>query len=153
MTKAYYFGCVEQPGHYLWTPGPRFASRFAEPEDTTPWGRTPDAILAPHPNPACRMVVEHYGCRCQQVEGIAQLHHKDGWTALGFWDRSVDSRSLCNSNFIFEGTHDFTAMIELATKHFPSIMSRFSFAITEYETHHAMDANGDIGTEAKSGAQ
>lgn len=126
--KIYYFGCVERAGHFLWTPGPRDALR-----DTTPWGPCPDGTLCPHPNPRCEFNTNHFGCKCEQHEGIALLHHKDGWTALGFWDRSVDKRGGCNSNFLAEGIYTFEQMIDLATQHYPAIVSRYKFEIKEYQ--------------------
>jgi hypothetical protein len=65
-------------------------------------------------------------------EGVAQLHHKDGWTALAFWDRSVDSRPGSHSTFFTEGTHDFTAMVEICKRDFPEVWARYPFEITEW---------------------
>ena len=64
-----------------------------------------------------------------QAEGKAALHYKGGWTALAFWDRSVDSRPGSNSVFLAEGTHQFEDMVVLAQQSFPSIMQRFKFKI------------------------
>ena len=123
--KIYYFGCIERAGHFLWEPPDRSAHRDA----TTPWGSCPDGSLAPHENPRCEFVKNFYGCRCSQAEGIAALHYKDGWTALSFWDRSVDTRGGCNSNFLAEGAFTFEEMVELAKQYFPIIMARFKFPI------------------------
>lgn len=123
--NIYYFGCIERAGHYLFEPPEKSAHRYA----TTPWGPHPDGSLAPHENPRCDFVKKFFGCRCSQTQGIAALHHKEGWTALAFWDRSVDSRMGCNSNFLVEGTFTFDEMIELARQHFPTIMIRFKFPI------------------------
>jgi len=69
----------------------------------------------------------------EQIEGAALLHYKDGWTALSFWDRSIDKRSGCNSNFFAQGTHTFEEMLEIARAHFPAVMARFTFKIVPAE--------------------
>ena len=87
-----------------------------------------DAALQPH-RKGCD---KHAYCGCGSLpEGQALVHHKDGWTALSFWDRSVDKRGGCNSNFFFEGTFDFAQMIELAKANFPTVWSRYTFQIIE----------------------
>lgn len=125
--KMLYFGCVECSGHYMWKPGrsgPQSDYRTA-----TPWGENPDGILPPHENPNCTFREKYYYCLCSQIQGIAEIHHKDGWTAMSFWDRSVDSRSGCNSNFFAEGIFNFDEMLALSKRYFPTIMERFGFAI------------------------
>jgi hypothetical protein len=113
--KVYYFGCIDRPGHFMHAPHgyDREASAFTK---NNPWGYKIDSRLCPDG---------------PEVEGRALVHHKDGWTALSFWDRSVDRRGKCNSNFLAEGTHDFAAMVKIAQEHFPRIMGRFSFPIVE----------------------
>lgn len=115
--KIYYFGCIDRPGHYMHGPRgyDREADRFTE---GNPWGYKIDGRLCPSG---------------PEVEGRALVHHKDGWTALSFWDRSVDRRGKCNSNFLAEGTFTFAEMIELARQHFPKVVARFSFPIVEHQ--------------------
>lgn len=118
--KVYYFGCIDRPGHYMHSPGPyslekaRADYRFM---DTNPWGNKIDCGLCPPGD---------------ETEGRALVHHKDGWTALSFWDRSIDRRGKCNSNFLAEGTFTFAEMVELARRHFPKVMARFQFPIAEH---------------------
>jgi hypothetical protein len=114
--KAYYFGCFERAGHYMWEPGGAWGPRSAPHDFVSPWGRYPDGILAPK----------------GQSQGVAALHHKDGWTAISCWDQSVDSRPGSNSTFLLEGTYTFAEGLELATQFFPSIMSRLP-ALVEYK--------------------
>jgi hypothetical protein len=64
-----------------------------------------------------------------QPEGLAKLTHKDGWTLLSFWDRSVDKRNNSNSNFIQEGEFTFEQMVEQAKEKFPGIWERFKFEV------------------------
>ena len=126
--RVFYFGCVGIAGHYMhdaalrhvWESGPPWAVGRGEV----------DAKLAPH-RPDCKM--RSY-CPCTGDEqGRAAIHHKDGWTALAFWDRTGDARNGSNSVFFAEGTHDFGGMVVIASEKFPTIVRRFKFALTEHE--------------------
>jgi hypothetical protein len=121
--KVFYFGCYDDKGHHTraaeglrlrYTPEER---DFAE---KNPWGYRIDGGL----------------CRSwPQIEGESLIHHKDGWTALSFWDRSIDGRPGSNSNFLAEGTYTFAHMVEIAMKYFPSVMKRFKFQVKEAQWH------------------
>lgn len=114
MIKTYYFGCWDGTvGHYLKDPSGTHADW-----DRTPWGIKIDARLAP---------------TSTREEGIAKLHHKDNWTALSFWDYSVDHRGGCNSIFFAEGIFSFDEMIQIGKDSFPKIMERFDFPIVELQ--------------------
>jgi hypothetical protein len=67
----------------------------------------------------------------RENEGEALLHHKDGWTALSFWDRSVDHRGACNSTYLAEGTFTFEEMVELAKTRFAARWSLMKFQVTK----------------------
>jgi hypothetical protein len=108
----YYFGCINRPGHYLFAPGSR---RTIEPSRIgLPWDWAIDSGLCP-PGP--------------EIEGHALLHHKGGWTAIAFWDRSVDPRGKCNSGFYALGTLTFEEMVERAKANFPEVWARFHFPV------------------------
>jgi hypothetical protein len=118
--KVFYFGCTQGPGHYMHASQPvrtldarRALSDF---ERSNPWGLRIDTKLAP---------------TGEQIEGRALLHHKDGWTALSFWDRSVDRRSGSCSTFLAQGEHDFERMLHLTRTHFPAVMARFAFSLVK----------------------
>ena len=84
---------------------------------TNPWGYGIDGTLC----------CDDYG----SLEGQAVINYKDGWTALSFWDRSIDSRPGSNSNFLAEGIFNFDEMIKLTQEKFPSVWNRFKFPIVE----------------------
>lgn len=132
MKNAYYFGCIERPGHFLWGENGRHLYGNERLTTECPWGEDEvDGDLTPH-RQGCK---KGPYCGCGMMpEGEAVIHHKDGWTALSFWDRSVDKRGACNSNFFIKGTYDFTTMLNLVCQRFPSIVARFKFPITEYTT-------------------
>lgn len=114
-TRVFYFGCCSESGHYLWRPGPRpYLCDGATLRHGQPWGARIDASLC---------------VRGVQVEGLALIHHKDGWTALAFWDRSVDTRPGSNSVFLADGTHTFDQMVAIAKEHFPTVWQRFKFDV------------------------
>jgi hypothetical protein len=125
--EVYYFGCIDQSGHYMNSSTGRQISY----RDVGPWTKDIDSGLCPGDRSRHSPDVS----RAQQIEGHAALHHKDGWSALSFWDRSVDTRYGCNSNFLAEGTFSFTDMVALAKAKFPNVWNRFKFSVTLTESH------------------
>lgn len=117
----YYFGCGNRPGHYMHAPGMRTGGSLAERRAigrlvyTNPWGTSIDGGLC------LRGIGER--------EGIADLHQKDDWTAVAFWDRSVDHRPGSNSVFLVHGLHDFDQVMEMARQAFPTVFARFGFEV------------------------
>lgn len=115
MIKKYYFGCWDgTPGHYLKNP-----SGLHVDWDQTPWGINIDGKLTPTNT---------------REAGIAKLHTKDNWTALAFWDYSVDKRQGSNSIIFAEGIFNFYEMIRVGKDNFHQIMDRFNFPIIELQT-------------------
>ncbi len=107
---VYFYGSLEgvdgdtNAGHY-WR-----SSKGGDVErEATPFGRYPDTTLCPEG---------------PQYQGQAVLHQKKGWTAIGFWDRTGDTRGNSNSNFMVEGTFTFDEMCALAKEAFPGIWKR-----------------------------
>ena len=115
LLEFYYFGCIGDAGHYIFVPTGHKDYR-TDVLKTNPWGYKIDGKLCPSGS---------------EVEGKALLNHKDGWTALSFWDRSVDTRGACNSNFLAVGTFSFDEMMKFANEHFPTVMNRFTFPIEQ----------------------
>lgn len=135
---AFYFGCFEQAGHYWFdtfmrTPRQADGSYYPHPGAPSPWGY-PDCTLQPH----CVQVRDRWEVIGPQIEGHALVHRKDGWTALSFWDRSVDKRGNSNSTFMFRGDFDFDTMVALAQEHFPKVWKRFTFAIIPAPTQQPL---------------
>jgi hypothetical protein len=96
----------------------RYTTEEYEFTEKNPWGYKIDSGL-------CLKTVGY------EIEGIASIHQKDGWTALSFWDRSIDDRHKSNSNFLAEGTFNFEEMLAISKKHFPEIFERFKFEVVE----------------------
>jgi len=120
--EVYYFGCIDDAGHYFWVPPG--ASLYGRQRPAIPWQDGDlDAKLAPG-------YIGPYQSG-PQIEGRAKVHHKNGWTAVAFWDRSVDSRGGSNSVFIVKGTLDFDSAVEQARAAFPKVWGRFKFPVIE----------------------
>lgn len=116
MAWFYYFGCISQPGHYLWLPGrsPMHVIKVLIEDWPKPWGRNGSGLDGEYPPPG------------PEIQSLARVVHVDGWTVLAMWDRSVDRRGKCNSNFVTKGEFDFSAMCALAAEHFPSVWKRIN---------------------------
>ena len=120
-TPVYYFGCWDQPGHYLHEPG----GRVVYPEAVGPFvgggaygSHLPlDGTFTPGP----------YSLHIEDDTAVA-LTHIRGWTVLAMWDRSVDTRGGCNAAFIAEGSLTGAEMWALARQHFPQIVARLKAA-------------------------
>lgn len=113
--RSYFHGCTgDGSGHGFHGAHEHWTGNLV-PRGEVPWGRELDGGLAPK--------------LAGQTEGVAKLHHKNGWTALAFWDRSGDSRGNSNSVFIFEGTWTYDQVLELAHEHFPESFERFDFEL------------------------
>lgn len=112
MDDILYFGCWDRVGHTMRRPDGSSVRSVGD----MPWGiYGEDGKLPPQVGP--------------QVEGLAATHHLEGWTALSFWDRSVDDRMGCNSNFFLRGTYDFAEAVSLARAAFPHVWARFKFDV------------------------
>lgn len=128
--EVYYFGCWDQPGHF-WRSTEYAKNRYIE--DTVGPNIHPriDGGFCPgvvHP----RMSQFDRKTR-PEVEGETAIHHIDGWTVMAFWDRSVDKRGACNSNFAARGTYDFEQMKDIARARFPTVMNRLKFELVLIE--------------------
>ena len=122
--KVFYFGCYGNAGHYMRAPGgSALRSTRAEHDFTisNPWGYNIDGELCVSPER-------------RQVQGVTKVHHKDGWTAISFWDRSVDSRPGSNSALLAEGEHTFEGMMALFNHYFPEVLKRYKFPIVEVQS-------------------
>jgi hypothetical protein len=119
-----YFGCWTDTGggHYLWNTRGDHAGHTERQK--LPWDQI-DGVL----QPGCNLHGKDMYPRRQEIQGHAALHHKEGWTALCFWDRSEDIRGGCNSNFFARGIFNFDEMVQMAKAMFPIVWERFNFPV------------------------
>ena len=62
-----------------------------------------------------------------QVEGQYTLHHRDGWTALAWWDRSGCDVFWSNSVLFARGRFSADEMLAMARVKFPLVMERITY--------------------------
>lgn len=135
--EMFYFGCQRESGHYLWRSDGSEASVYTD----TPWGRDIDSELVP--GPQRRYIARRCVDPEHQKEGAAKLTHQHGWTAVDFWDRSVDERYGSHSVFVKAGTHSFDDMMEWAYAAFPWVFRRLDFGVILEESSGGL-AGGSI---------
>lgn len=130
--RLFYFGCHDSIGHYLWGADGRAIQvdqRLAF-ERLCPFAKEVDGGLAPN-DPA-------------QLEGRARIHHDftlktpEGsdntvpcWTAISWWDRSIDHRMGSHSTFVAVAPEmlSFDFMVTVARLDFPWIFKRFNYPV------------------------
>ncbi len=128
----FYFGPWDRSGHYLWLEGGRGTYREQDREGF-PWHEdSGDDGIDCKLQPGCVRGKDGRWRHGQEIEGEALLHHKAGWTALSFWDRTVDRRGGCNSTYFAEGTFTFDEMVTLAMCRFAERWNRMRFEVRLY---------------------
>lgn len=105
---VYYFGCLDQIGHFLHKPGGSRWRKLGEQEEGMPF----------------RSLDGPFTAKTTRAQGAALIHHVDGWTVLDIHDRTVDSRGNSHSAFVFHGEVSLSAMLKLARRDWPDILDR-----------------------------
>lgn len=128
MSEVLYFGPLNRPGHYLFDREDGYC--IHGPEDF-PWcgGSGIDGVL----QPGCYQNRWGRWEHGREIEGEALVHHKDGWTALSFWDRSIDPRPASNSTYFARGALTFAEIVELAKQHYPRRWACMKFEVREMQ--------------------
>lgn len=126
--ECFYFGCIDGPGHYFRGPGNTSRVYELEHELTTLFAGIDGKLCWNSP----RTTRDQYDRR-DETEGRAFVTHRGGWTALAFWDRSVDRRGACNSAFFVRGTLTFAQIVRVARHRWPKLWSRFTFPVVEVD--------------------
>ena len=125
-TKMYFYGCIDDAGHYLWDNENRRSSYETEKQwdATNPFPMAPPNSKLPREERIALSVDGGIQPHGRQMEHQAALHHRKGWSAIGFWDRSIDKRQGSCGAFIMEGEHDFSDIITIAKEQWPNVMKR-----------------------------
>lgn len=133
--RAFYFGCWNEPGHYLFKPGgrpvPYGEGQAVEMVD----GVHLDANYAPRThNRGGHLCWAGQAAAVQDRNRLAYLseeypqgrflrHERGGFTLIQWWDRAQgDTRGACNSTILLEGSHDTATMLAVLREHFPHIV-------------------------------
>ena len=124
---ALYFGCWDQPGHYLHgVDGQTFWQDRHRPADL-PWDEVSmDGVLLAKGN-----VPDIPDGRVFWTCGGDDAF----WYAFYWWDRSVDKRGACNSGFYVRGFGypEPRAAFDYACEQFPTIVRRQKFSLVLQE--------------------
>jgi hypothetical protein len=124
-SPVYFFGCMKgvdgrlEAGHYLYVEGP---AHDGTPRKVGFANRLGEGIL-----PESGIKIDGGFCPryAQQTQyAKAKLTHWQGWTAVGFWDSSGDTRPGSDSNFFMKGTLDFEDAMEEASRAFDPVIAR-----------------------------
>src|SRR6185503_6006072 len=91
-----------------------------------------DGGLQPHNCGRFERGLPCYAGTCADY-GKALVHHKDGWTALAFWDSSVDKRIGCVSVYVAQGEFTFDDMVEMAKTRFAKRWNKMQFTVELFE--------------------
>lgn len=112
MTRVYFFGVIsaDHQGHYLY-----------DANGQAVWSSKSLNLL-----PFRYAILDGGLLPPGLVEEQGKLHLAviNGWTILGMWDRSADTRGNCNASFIVEGVHALDVMIAISKDTFPNIWTR-----------------------------
>lgn len=118
--RPWFFGCWGRIGHHLWSPD---GTLHRHQSAHLPWPEVDGELT-----PGNRNRYGDVDAR-DQVEGMARLHHAADWTAVAWWDRSVDKRPGSNAALFVPGTVDMQPALAIGAEHFPSIFARFTYDI------------------------
>lgn len=123
----YYFGCIGQPGHYLWENESRKLWFGDLPEDFPRAWRFKESHGAEREYvQESRIAPNAYG-----EQGLASTQHCEKWTCVSFPDRTIDHRPNCVSAFLERGNLSYVEILRIAQIEFPNVIRRFDFEIKE----------------------
>lgn len=112
--RMFYCGCHKEPGHYLWSASEARLS-WKDVRLVQPWGDGIDGQLCPSKG---------------VNNGFAKFTQRYGWSAISWWDNSIDSRPGSHSTFIMEGAHSAEEVLAAARERFPWVFARFRYDVT-----------------------
>lgn len=139
----FYFGCWNEPGHYLFdAQGRALYSKRGESRQEDQivhynQGRHIDGTLAPRRHERTGKIVwvgmdrSHLEYHSEELpEGQFLRHELDNrFTAISWWDRKQgDKRGACNSTVLWRGKHSSAEMVQAFAEHFPSRLKRLTDA-------------------------
>lgn len=110
LPDVWYFGWSQYGGHALY----RRNETSSIPLDATPFGRSIDGSLCPQP---------------ERVDGRVALEHRDGWTAVAFWDRSGDKRPGSNTVFLTRADCGTMELLAAAKAQWAHVFNRPGFPL------------------------
>lgn len=118
MSPVYFFGNLNDDGHFLYRDGSNFRTRATAVERYGA-GKHIDGTLAP---------TQGHGAEAPQ--GVYAIHRLDnGYTAMAWWDRTHgDTRGGCNSVVLMWGDRTADEMIAALHTHWPKVVEEMTAA-------------------------
>jgi hypothetical protein len=159
--RCLYFGCWNEPGHFLYLPG----GGSAREHRLESYGKGEvhlDGTLAPRrirrgTSAICRATGLTWGDICWEGMGRTRedrqrihydadecpqgeflLHQLDtGFTAIQWWDRTQgDGRGACNGTLLLEGRRTSAELLAALAAHFPHVLANLTKAgVSLVEVH------------------
>jgi hypothetical protein len=117
--SVYFWGCWERSGHHLWKPTGESIARPHQ-EIGLPWASI-DGTLCPGANGL------GWALASAQEEGLVRVSRLGGWTALAWWDRSVDTRHGSNAGLFADADLEPGDLLAEGFRLFPQIFGRFGY--------------------------
>lgn len=110
--EVWCFGCIGNPGHFLWLPRTRLHIDLKR----QPWGDSIDGLLCQPPS-------------FQRADTKPWTHHKDGWTAVAFWDQSGDRRPGSCTVFLVKAEATTEEVLTAAKQQWRDVWNRRGFPL------------------------
>jgi hypothetical protein len=122
---CYYWGCIGESGHYLWTPGNGHPSR----SEWSPWVyRWPPGFPTAWQKPIDSGLLKAGKIPDQDTGEVYTAFSVTTpvWFAFVWWDNSVDHRPGSNSGFYLPWFNDYNMaeIFQVACACFPAVVSR-----------------------------
>lgn len=126
--QAFYFGCYQQTGHYLFVRDMKKVPA-SDAQSLSRFRNLIDGGFIPEES---------------HQQGRAWLTHVGDWTFLAFADNSVDGRGRSHSTFVQSGRLTYSQMLEKTKVDWPEVWGRFTFDVypAEPETEKTEAVNG-----------
>lgn len=107
--NTYFFGVFDPRtlGHYLFERTGQRVERFAK------------SVL-----PFNHLICDGNLLHQPEQQGRPHLAHVNGWTILGAWDRTADSRPNSSASFLFEGVFTLEQALQMADAIYPELYAR-----------------------------
>lgn len=133
-----FHGCgMREAGHYWFGPGMVTGRCMAlrrqnhngriedDPYRYVPWAYSVDGGLAPQ---GARLHVEGQGAFAQSGRFLG-TPEEEWWSAVSWWDNSVDRRPASNATFVIDQRVSAAVLLDAALAKFPEVLARMKYVV------------------------
>lgn len=128
---------MREAGHYWFGPGMVTGRCMAlrrhhdnriedDPYRFVPWAYSVDGHIAPQGK---LLHVEGAAAFAQSIRFIGTTE-EECWSAISWWDNSVDKRPASNATFVIDQRVSAVALLDAARVTFPEVLGRMKYEIT-----------------------